>query len=149
MKNRVIIENVRSAYNVGNIIRTADALWWDVVISWYSPSPFRDNKVLKSSLGAEKNVNIYEEWNTKESLKQSQEKGFLLIAAEITESSVPLNQFQASNSKVAVIVGNEVEWVLPETLAIVDRIIHIPMQGQKASLNVWQAAAIFMRELQS
>lgn len=55
-KNCVIIENVRSAYNVGNIIRTADALGWDVCISGYSPHPARDEKVVKSSLGAESTV---------------------------------------------------------------------------------------------
>ena len=145
--NRIIVENVRSAYNVGNIIRTADALWWDVVISGYSPSPFRDDKVLKSSLWAEKNVTIYEERNTTRALTQSQEEDFILVAAEITDDSVPLDSFDVEANKIAVVVGNEVEWVLPETLAMVDYIVHIPMLGQKASLNVGQASAIFMWKL--
>jgi len=151
MKNIIIIENVRSAYNVWNIIRTADALWWDVIISWYSPSPFKDPKVTKSSLWAENHINIQEFRETKAALHHAQKTWYTLIAAEITTSSLSLDKFSKnwgwSSSNFAVIVGNEVEWVLPETLDVVDHIVHIPMKGQKASLNVWQAAAIFMREL--
>ena len=54
--NVVILENIRSAYNVGNIIRTADALGRDVWLTGYSPSPEDTQKVVKTSLGAEKNV---------------------------------------------------------------------------------------------
>lgn len=50
MKPLIILENLRSAYNVGTIIRTADALGWQVVCSGYSPDPIREPKVLKSSL---------------------------------------------------------------------------------------------------
>jgi len=52
----VLLENIRSAYNVGNIIRTADALGWQVWLSGYSPSPEDNLKVIKTSLGAESNV---------------------------------------------------------------------------------------------
>lgn len=147
MTNRIIIENVRSAYNVGNIIRTADALGWDVVISGYSPSPSRDEKVRKSSLWAEQHVTIYEERNTRTALIKSQEEGFLLVAAEITDSSTPLHLFDKKFDQIAIVVGNEVTWVLPETLELVDHVVHIPMLGQKASLNVGQAAAVMMWEL--
>ncbi|MBU0626469.1 hypothetical protein KKG31_03975 [Patescibacteria group bacterium] len=52
----VILENIRSAYNVGNIIRTADALGWQVWLSGYTPSPQDNSKVVKTSLGAELHV---------------------------------------------------------------------------------------------
>jgi len=52
----VILENIRSAYNVGNIIRTADALGWKVWLSGYTPSPEDTPKVKKTSLGAEETV---------------------------------------------------------------------------------------------
>ena len=52
----LILENIRSAYNVGNIIRTADALGWQVRLTGYSPSPEDTQKVGKTSLGAEHNV---------------------------------------------------------------------------------------------
>ena len=74
MKNIVILENIRSAYNVGNIIRTADALGYDVVLSGFSPSPFDDEKVRKTSLGAEEYVGIQQFWNPLEALKTLKEK---------------------------------------------------------------------------
>jgi len=58
MKNVVILENIRSAYNVGNIIRTADALGRDVRLSGYTPSPDDTPKVKKTSLGAEETVGL-------------------------------------------------------------------------------------------
>jgi tRNA G18 (ribose-2'-O)-methylase SpoU len=54
----VILENIRSAYNVGNVIRTADALGWKVWIVGYTPSPLDNPKVRKTSLGAEESVAI-------------------------------------------------------------------------------------------
>lgn len=56
--NYIILENIRSAYNVGNIIRTADALGRGVVISGYTPHPARNPRVSKSALGADKHVPI-------------------------------------------------------------------------------------------
>ena len=50
MKNLLILENIRSAYNVGTMIRTADALGWQVICSGFSPDPRQEPKVLKSSL---------------------------------------------------------------------------------------------------
>jgi tRNA G18 (ribose-2'-O)-methylase SpoU len=58
MKNVIILENIRSAYNVGNVIRTADALGRDVRLSGYSPSPEDSAKVRKTALGAEAKVSI-------------------------------------------------------------------------------------------
>ncbi len=57
-KNIVILENIRSAYNVGNVIRTADALGREVWICGYTPSPLDHPKVKKTSLGAEESVAI-------------------------------------------------------------------------------------------
>jgi tRNA G18 (ribose-2'-O)-methylase SpoU len=50
MKNLIVLENVRSAYNVGNIIRTAEVLGYDAVILGYTPSPLTHPKVQKTSL---------------------------------------------------------------------------------------------------
>ena len=141
----VILENIRSAYNVWNIIRTADAFWFDVIISWYSPSPFKDQSVLKTSLWAEKSVKIFEFRNPKEALYFAKNKYGTIIAAEITPSSKNILEFPFEKFKdLAIVFGNEKQWVLKETLELVDEVIHIPMIGKKESLNVWQAAAIFM-----
>jgi tRNA (guanosine-2'-O-)-methyltransferase len=70
-----------------------------------------------------------------------------VIAAEITEKAVSLSSFHPHSQDIVVIFGNEVEGVLEQTLAKVDAVVAIPMQGIKESLNIGQSAAIFMREL--
>ena len=153
MKNVVVLENIRSAYNVGNIIRTSDALGYDVVLSGFSPSPRDDEKVRKTSLGAEQSVDIQQFWNPMEALKTLKEEGYVLIAAEVVEGrsielgKTPLPSPLLEGGGVAIVFGNENTGVLEETLDYADHIIHIPMQGVKESLNVGQAAAIFMREM--
>lgn len=95
MKNNIIIlENIRSAYNVGNIIRTADALGRDVWITGYTPSPLDHPKVKKTSLGAEENVNLKQFNYTQDAINYAQEQGIQLICAEITPDAIALNQFQ-------------------------------------------------------
>ncbi len=144
----VILENVRSAYNVGNIIRTADALGWQVRLTWYTPSPLDTQKVVKTSLGAESNVGLKQFGHTPEAIEFAKEQKLLVIAAEITKDSVSLASLQKSeHPDVAIIFWNEVEGVLDSTLKLVDKVVHIPMQGIKESLNVGQSSAIFMRAL--
>ena len=146
----IIIENVRSAFNTGNIIRTADALGYDVILSGYTPSPSRDLKVKKSSLGAEESITIKEFRNPSEAIIYAKQHYGFLISAEKTEKSIALDKslsFKLPDLNFSLVVGNEKTGVLPETLQASDLVVHIPMQGTKESLNVGQAAAIMMREL--
>jgi len=144
--NVVILENIRSAYNVGNIIRTADALWWQVRLTWYSPSPEDTQKVVKTSLGAETNVGLKQFGHTPEAIEFAKEQKLLVIAAEITKDSIPLETMKKdTHTWVAVIFWNEVDGVLESTMKLVDHVVHIPMKGIKESLNVGQSSAIFMR----
>ena len=71
-----------------------------------------------------------------------------IIAAELTETSVSLADFSCtSNEWIAIIFGNEVDWVMEKTLKEVDSVVEIPMQWIKESMNIWQSTAIFMWEL--
>ncbi len=142
--NVVILENIRSAYNVGNIIRTADALGRDVWLTWYSPSPEDTQKVVKTSLGAEKHVWLKQFGHTPEAIEYAKEQWMTVIAAEITKDSLPLDTFKKNTSDVAIIFGNEVDGVLDSSLVLIDHVVHIPMKGIKESLNVGQTSAIFM-----
>ena len=148
MKNIVVLENIRSCYNVGNILRTADALWRDVVLTWYTPSPRTQPKVKKTSLGAEETIDIKEFSTTLEAIEFLKKETYVLVVAEVTDAAVSLDTFQRNVPPlVAVILGNEVVWVEPETIGSVDHVVKIPMVGTKESLNVGQTAAIFMRAL--
>ena len=144
--NVVILENIRSAYNVGNIIRTADALGWQVRLTGYTPSPEDTQKVVKTSLGAETNVGLKQFGHTPEAIEYAKKAWLLVIAAEITETSVSLATLKKwEHTGIAIIFWNEVDGVLDSTLKLVEQVVHIPMQGIKESLNVGQSSAIFMR----
>jgi len=144
----VILENIRSAYNVGNVIRTADALWWKVWIVGYTPSPIDHPKVRKTSLGAEETTDVQQYNSTQEAIQKAKKLWLQIIAAELTSHAISLSDFSSSSAKdIAIIFGNEVEGILATTLEAVDRVVQIPMQGVKESLNIGQSAAIFMREL--
>ena len=147
-RNIVILENIRSAYNVGNVIRTADSLWWEVWIVWYTPSPVDNPKVCKTSLGAENTVWLRQFDFTIDAIKEAREMWLEIIAAELTENSVSLWDYVCKSEKwIAVIFWNEVDGVLDSTLKEMDAIVEIPMQWIKESMNVGQSTAIFMREL--
>jgi len=145
MKPLIVLENIRSAYNVGNIIRTADALGYDVVLSGFTPHPEHKTQVKKSSLWAEKSVKLYHFWNTSDAITWIQEEWYMLIVAESWEWSKELNSIDPWAEPVALLVWNENTWVLQETLDQANKIVHIPMRWEKESLNVGQAAAICMR----
>ena len=147
-RNIVILENIRSAYNVWNIIRTADSLWWEVRIIWYTPSPLDNLKVCKTSLWAENNVWLKQFDFTIDAVNEAHGMWLEIIAAELTENSVSLWDYVCkSENWIAVIFGNEVDWVMEKTLKEVDAVVEIPMQWIKESMNVGQSTAIFMREL--
>jgi tRNA G18 (ribose-2'-O)-methylase SpoU len=147
-KRIVILENIRSAYNVGNIIRTADSLWWEVRIVWYTPSPVDNPKVVKTSLWAENTVWLRQFDFTIDAINEAHEMWLEIIAAELTENSVSLWEYVCkSENWIAVIFGNEVDGVMEKTLKEVDAVVEIPMHWIKESMNVGQSTAIFMREL--
>ena len=138
----IILENIRSAYNVGNVIRTADALGREVRITGYTPSPLDHPKVKKTSL-ALKQFDY-----THDAIAYAKEQKIWVIAAEITPDAIDLQSFSENNrADMAIVFGNEVEGVLPETLKAVDQVVFIPMQWVKESLNIGQSTAIFMRAL--
>lgn len=151
MQHVLIVENIRSSYNVGNMIRTADALWWQVWCSGFSPTPDKDASVKKTALGAEETVDFRSYWNATSALEQAEKEGYLIVALEITPTSISLEDFAVPlatrEQPIALICGNENTGVLPETLKRCTYHIHIPMLGMKESLNVGQAAAIAMYQI--
>ena len=145
----IILENIRSAYNVGNVVRTADALGWNVWITGYTPSPIDHPKVRKTSLGAENHVGLKQFDYTSDAIKYAKEQNIKVIAAEITNEAKPLDTYTPENNNLAIIFGNEVEGVFPQTLQTVDEVVYIPMQGIKESMNIGQSTAIMMRALRN
>ena len=146
----VVLENISSAYNVGNVIRTADSLWWEVWLTGYTPSPLDNPKVKKTSLWAEENVGLRQFDYTEDVIEECKKLNISYIAAEITSTATSLADFSVDFSwDIAIIFWNEVEGVLPQTLQNVEKVVYIPMQWIKESMNIWQSTAIFMWELRN
>ena len=139
----VVLDNIRSTFNVGSIFRTADALGvGEIILGGTTPAPVdrfgRERKdIAKVSLGAEKSVPWKYEKNVLLVIKKLKKDGYQIIAIEQAEKSVDYKKVKIGKSgKVAFVMGAEVEGVAPEILKLADIIAEIPMLGIKESLNV-------------
>jgi tRNA G18 (ribose-2'-O)-methylase SpoU len=142
----LILHNIRSAYNVGSIFRTADAVGISkIFIGGYTPVP-NNPKVAKTSLGAEKSVEWEKNFNTWKTIEDLKSKGVCVVALEQSKSSKDYLKFKPK-FPLAVIVGNEVKGLSKDILNRVDSTWHIPMLGKKESLNVTIATGVFVYKI--
>lgn len=141
----VICHNVRSRHNVGSIFRTADGAGVSkIFLCGITPTPPHQN-IEKVSLGAEKFVEwekCKETWRVIDKLKK---ENFEIIALEQSKKSQ--EPITVVGSKVALVLGNEVEGLPESVLKRADKIIEIPMLGKKESLNVAVAFGIAIYKL--
>jgi len=138
----VILHNIRSAFNVGSIFRTADAVGVQkIFLTGYTPTPDKNKEILKTALGAENFVKWEKYQNISYLLKKLKEQKYYLAAVEQAKSSIPFYKFQPKLPLV-LILGNEVRGLDKRLLTKVDSIIEIPMYGRKESLNVGVAFGI-------
>lgn len=147
-KNPVIavLENVRSAYNVGSVFRTADAFLIEAVyLTGYTAKP-PHKEIKKTALGAEDTVDWKHFPSATEAIQHLRENGYRVFAVEQVENSISLEKFN-HDDKVAVIFGNEVTGVEQSTIALCDGTIEIPQLGMKHSLNIATAAGVVLWEL--
>lgn len=149
-KNKIIVvlDNIRSAYNVGSIFRTADAFLIEAIfICGYTPPPSH-RSVHKTALGAVETVDWIQFENIENAIHQLKENNYAVYAIEQAEQSMNLDTFSlSSNKKTAVVFGNEVTGVQDLVMQICDGCIEIPQHGMKHSLNVSVAAGIVLWKL--
>ena len=142
----VILDNIRSMNNVGSIFRTCDAF---VVEKLYlcgitATPPHKD--IAKTALGATESVDWEYAENVLDLILHLKKNNIKVYLIEQTDHSVLLNQFQFSNEKTAIVLGNEVFGVTDALLPLCDGAIEIPQHGTKHSLNVTIAAGIVLWE---
>ncbi len=147
----LILHNIRSAYNVGSIFRTADGVGIEkIYLTGYSPTPAdgsetyktKAQKMLaKTALDAEKNVSWEKFKNLNDLIKKLKKEKFKIVALEQDKKSIDYKKFKPE-FPLALIVGNEVKGLDKRILKKCDKIIEIPMRGKKNSLNVSVAAGI-------
>lgn len=144
----VVLDNVRSAQNVGSFFRTADAFGIEhVALCGISCTP-PNREIHKTALGAELSVAWTYYPTTLECVEKLRSEGYRILAIEQIENSTMLNKFCVEpNTKYALVFGNEVEGVDQAIADVVDGAIEIPQVGIKHSLNVSVSAGILMWEM--
>lgn len=146
----VVLDHVRSLYNVGSVFRTSDAFRISGVclcgITACPPHP----EIHKTALGAEESVAWQHFVQTEDAVRQLQEQGYRVLAVEQCEGSTLLQDFQRKpDERIAVVLGNEVKGVQQQVVDMCDGCLEIPQFGTKHSLNVSVTAGIVLWHLSS
>lgn len=134
----VLVDNIRSAWNVGSILRSADGFGFGhAYLCGITPTPEVD-AVRKTALGADEFVTWSHHKDAVKLVTGLKLEGWKVFALEEDQRAVPISRFSnlQSTSPFVLMLGSEVTGVDPELLELADEIFYIPMHGQKRSFNV-------------
>lgn len=148
VEQAVLLDNLRSAWNVGSILRSADGFGFShAYLCGITPTP-ENETVIKTSLGAEDSVHWSYHRDAVKLVNGLKKESWKILALEDDERAVPINGVSSLAPHQVLIVGNEVTGVDPGLLGLCDEILYIPMQGAKKSFNVAIAFSIAAYALQ-
>lgn len=144
----VVLDHVRSLYNVGSVFRSSDAFRIEGValcgITARPPHP----EIHKTALGAEESVSWKYFERTEDAVAWLKEQGYIVLAIEQCEGSTMLQDFERkAGRRYAVVLGNEVKGVQQQVVDMCDGCLEIPQYGTKHSLNVSVTAGIVLWHL--
>jgi len=143
----VILNSIRSNYNVGSIFRTSDgAMIEKLYLCGYTPHPPK-KEIMKTALGATESVNWEYVKDPKEVIQKLKDEGIKIGALELTDGSSSYYHLTKDVFPTALLVGNEISGVSQELLDLCDFSIEIPQYGIKQSLNVAVAYGVTIFEL--
>jgi 23S rRNA (guanosine2251-2'-O)-methyltransferase len=156
----IIAHDMRSAHNVGSLLRTAEGLGVSkVYLTGYTPYPAKENdprlphiarkldlQIDKTALGSSRFVDWSQVDNVTEVIDRLNAEGYSVVALEQSDRAVQLHEYQASE-KIALLLGTEVSGLPKELLEKIETHLFIPMFGNKESFNVVQAAAMALYRL--
>ena len=143
----VILNSIRSNYNVGSIFRTSDGVMIEkLYLCGYTPHPPK-KEIMKTALGATESVNWEYVKDPKEVILKLKAEGIKIGALELTDNSFPYYNLKEDIFPTALLVGNEISGVSQELLDLCDFSIEIPQYGIKQSLNVAVAYGVTIFEL--
>jgi tRNA G18 (ribose-2'-O)-methylase SpoU len=138
------LDNIRSVYNVGSIIRTCEGLGiGEIILSGITPTPDHQ-RMNKTSLGAIPNLKWQYVKNGFNAASEMKSNGYQLISLESSRSALPLERVMGKDliEPICLVVGNETLGVDPEIQKLSDLVVAIPMAGEKESFNVSVAFGI-------
>ena len=144
----VILDNIRSAMNVGSVFRSSDAFAIQRIILVGITATPPSREITKTAIGATSSVDWTHVKDLTDTLKQLKKDGYTIASIEQTDSSQSLLDWNiSSESKIAIVMGNEVDGVSDEALALSDIAIEIPQYGTKHSLNVSVCTGVILWEV--
>jgi 23S rRNA (guanosine2251-2'-O)-methyltransferase len=149
----VVLNSIRSLYNVGSIFRTSDGVMIErLYLCGYTPHPPDKNEsgkkeIFKTALGSTESISWEYVKDAKEVILKLKDEGVKICALELTEKSIPYNNVKKEDFPLCLIVGNEITGVSQDLLDLCDLSIEIPQYGIKQSLNVAVAYGIAVFEL--
>lgn len=144
----MILDNIRSAYNVGSVFRTADAFRVQKLFLCGITGTPPNKEILKTALGATDSVDWEYGKSSHDTVLMLKNQGFLIYVVEQAEGSISLEQFvPGTNAKIALVFGHEVFGVNDEVVHASDGCIEIPQFGTKHSFNISVTAGIVLWDL--
>ena len=142
----VVLENVRSAYNVGSVFRTGDAFLIEAIyLTGYTAKP-PHKEIKKTALGAEDTVNWKHFTSAALAIDELKRAGYKVFAIEQVVNSISLEKTSITD-KMALVFGNEVSGIEQSTIIHCDGCIEIPQLGMKHSLNIATAVGVVLWEI--
>lgn len=144
----LVLDNVRSALNVGSAFRTADAFAIEKIILCGITAQPPNREITKTALGATESIAWAYVKEAVEAVQNLKVQGFKIIVVEQAENSVLLQDFELqSDTKYALVFGNEVMGVSDDIMELADAALEIPQFGTKHSLNISVCVGIVVWEL--
>ena len=143
----VVLNSIRSNYNVGSIFRTSDgAMIEKLYLCGYTPYPPK-KEILKTALGSTESVKWEYVKNPKDVILKLKSEGVKICALELTNKSLPYYNVTEKDFPLCLLIGNEITGVSQDLIDLCDFAIEIPQYGIKQSLNVAVAYGIAIFEL--
>ncbi len=141
----LLLDNVRSLFNVGSMFRTADAMGIEKVflcgITGYPPQ----SGITKSALGSEESVVWEYHKDSCQVIQTLRNKGFKVVILEQAQESICYDEYiPKKEERIVLVVGNEITGISDDVMKLADQVIEIPMYGVKNSLNVSVACGIVL-----
>lgn len=139
---KLIVENLRSSFNVGALFRTCECLGVsEILLCGYTPGP-DDDKTLRTAMGTSSLVPWRRVDRARTACEEIRREGYTLVALETATTAISLHESKFGQNPLAFVVGNERFGVERDTLQAVDSVCRIPVRGIKNSMNVGVAFGI-------
>jgi len=142
----VVLDNIRSCYNIGSVFRSSDALLVKMIYLCGITATPPDKEIHKTALDAESSVDWKYLEKTEDAMTELRSAGYKIFAVEQVENSIPLTSFRPAE-KTALVFGHEIKGVQQKIVNLSDGSIEIPQYGTKHSFNVSVCAGIVLWDI--